>query len=87
MFILFQSKYGPVGLIHVDAHDDTADTMSGERVTHGTTIRRAGEQGCLDTSRVIQIGLRGSGYSPDDYSYGTQHVSNGAQSGVERSVG
>ena len=63
-------------MIHIDAHDDTADTLSGEKITHGTTFRRAGEDGCLDMNRVIQIGLRGSGYGPNDYNYGTEHVSN-----------
>ncbi|HAT1638919.1 TPA: agmatinase, partial [Raoultella planticola] len=38
-------KHGPVGLIHVDAHTDTNDEMFGEKIAHGTTFRRAVEEG------------------------------------------
>ncbi len=64
-----------MGLIHVDAHDDTADAMLGEKIAHGTTFRRAGEEGCLDFSKVFQIGLRGTGTGPTDYEYGESKVS------------
>ncbi|XP_046553280.1 agmatinase, mitochondrial-like [Haliotis rubra] len=64
-----KAKYGAVGLIHVDAHSDTSDSMYGEKITHATPFRRAVEEGCLDCSRVIQIGLRGSGYSVSDYDW------------------
>lgn len=36
--------------------------------------RRAIEEGCLDGKRVIQIGLRGSGYSTSDYDWAKQQV-------------
>nr|XP_002122881.1 agmatinase, mitochondrial [Ciona intestinalis] len=62
-------KYGPVGLVHVDAHGDCNDTMLGEKIAHGTPFRRAVEEGLLDTKRVVQIGLRGSGYSVDDHKF------------------
>ncbi|XP_077993109.1 agmatinase, mitochondrial-like [Glandiceps talaboti] len=55
-------KHGPVGLIHVDAHSDVADTMMDEKIAHGTPFRRCVEEGLLDCKRVIQIGLRGSLY-------------------------
>ncbi|KAK3094719.1 hypothetical protein FSP39_005406 [Pinctada imbricata] len=67
-----KDKYGPVGLVHVDAHADTNDTMLGERIAHGTPFRRAVEEGCLDTHRVIQIGLRGSNYTVKDYDWGRE---------------
>ncbi|XP_033977990.1 agmatinase, mitochondrial-like [Trematomus bernacchii] len=60
-------KHGPVGLVHVDAHADTSDVVLGERIGHGTPFRRCVEEGLLDCSRVVQIGLRGSGYSADSY--------------------
>uniref|UniRef100_H2YD35 Agmatinase n=1 Tax=Ciona savignyi TaxID=51511 RepID=H2YD35_CIOSA len=56
------AKHGPVGLVHVDAHGDCADLMLGEKIAHGTSFRRAVEEGLLDTKRVVQIGLRGSDY-------------------------
>lgn len=63
-------RFGPVALVHVDAHADSNDEMFGERYTHGTTFRRAVEEGLLDCDRVFQIGLRGTGYSPDDFDWG-----------------
>jgi len=65
----YKEKYGPVGLVHVDAHGDTSNTMMGCTITHGTPFRRAVEEGLLDCKRVVQIGLRGSGYSNTDYSW------------------
>jgi guanidinobutyrase len=62
-------KHGPVGMVHVDAHADINDTMFGERITHGTPFRRAVEEGLLDGKRVVQIGLRGTGYSAEDFDW------------------
>jgi guanidinopropionase len=57
----------PIGLVHFDAHSDTGDTyFGGEKYTHGTPFRRAVEEGLLDPRRIIQIGIRGSMYSPDE---------------------
>ncbi|MBT0729588.1 agmatinase [Rosenbergiella nectarea] len=63
-------KHGPVGLIHVDAHTDTNDEMFGEKIAHGTTFRRAVEEGLLDLQRVVQIGQRAQGYAADDFQWG-----------------
>ncbi|KAJ6656761.1 hypothetical protein lerEdw1_003092 [Lerista edwardsae] len=62
-------KHGPLGLVHVDAHTDTGDQALGERIYHGTPFRRCVEEGLLDCKRVVQIGIRGSSYSPDPYKY------------------
>ena len=62
-------KHGPVGLIHIDAHADVNDTMFGEKVAHGTTFRRAVEEGLVDPHRVVQIGLRGTGYTAQDFDW------------------
>jgi guanidinopropionase len=60
-------KQRPVGMIHFDAHSDTVDTyFGGLKYTHGTPFRRAIEEGLLDPTRVIQIGIRGSTYSADE---------------------
>lgn len=64
--------HGPVGLIHIDAHADINDRMFGEPVAHGTTFRRAQEEGLLDPTRVVQIGLRGTGYSAEDFDWSRQ---------------
>ncbi len=63
------AKHGPVALIHVDAHADTSDDMFGEPIAHGTPFRRAWEDGLLINEKVWQIGLRGTGYSPEDYDW------------------
>lgn len=65
-------KHGPVGLIQVDAHTDINDKMFGEDITHGTPIRRAVEEGLIEPSRCAQIGVRGSGYAPDDFDWSRQ---------------
>jgi len=62
-------RHGPVGLIHVDAHSDTNEEMFGEQLAHGTTFRRAFEEGLLAPQRVVQIGLRGSGYEAADFDW------------------
>jgi len=65
-------KHGPVALIHVDAHADTNDEMFGERIAHGTPFRRAVEDNLLMADHVFQIGLRGTGYSPEDFEWSRQ---------------
>ncbi len=62
-------KHGPVGMVHVDAHTDINDTMFGEKITHGTPFRRAVEENLLDGNRVVQIGMRGTGYAADDFDW------------------
>jgi guanidinobutyrase len=61
-------KHGPVALVHVDAHADVNDEMFGEKETHGTVFRRAYEEGLITADKVFQIGLRGTGYTADDFS-------------------
>lgn len=65
-----KARHGPVALIHVDAHADINDEMFGEKVAHGCPFRRAWEDGCLLNDKVFQIGLRGTGYGPDDFDWG-----------------
>ena len=62
-------KHGPVALVHVDAHADVNDEMFGEKIAHGTPIRRAIEEKLIDTKRSFQIGLRGTGYAADDFDW------------------
>jgi len=50
--------------------------MFGEKVTHGTPFRRAVEEGLLDCKRVVQIGLRGTGYTGKDYKWAEEQVKN-----------
>ena len=63
------AKHGPVGLIHVDAHADINDHMFGEKIAHGTPFRRAVEEGLIEPHRTWQIGLRGTGYTAEDFDW------------------
>ena len=67
-----KEKHGPVALIHVDAHADINEHMFGETVAHGCPFRRAWEDGCLQNDKVFQIGLRGTGYAPEDFDWGRE---------------
>lgn len=60
-------KYGPVGLIHFDSHSDLCDEVFGEKYNHGTPFRRALEEGLIEPSRCIQVGMRGSLYDPNEH--------------------
>ncbi len=51
---------GPVGMIHIDAHCDTAGSYEGEKFHHGGPFRNAVMDGVLDPERTIQIGIRGA---------------------------
>jgi guanidinobutyrase len=64
--------HGPVGVVHVDAHADVNDEMFGEKVAHGTPFRRAIEEGAIDPKRMVQIGLRATGYAADDFDWPRQ---------------
>ncbi|MFK7875281.1 MAG: agmatinase [Paracoccaceae bacterium] len=65
---MMAQKHGPVGLIHIDAHADVNDEMFGEKETHGTVFRRAFEEGLVNPSKTYQVGLRGTGYTAEDFS-------------------
>jgi agmatinase len=59
--------HGPLALVQFDSHPDTWDAYFGQKHTHGTPFRRAVEEGLLDTSRSIQVGMRGSIYDEGDW--------------------
>ena len=65
-------KHGPVGMVHIDAHADINDEMFGEKIAHGTPFRRAVEENLIDGNRVVQIGLRGTGYSAEEFDWSTE---------------
>ena len=52
-------------MIHVDAHTDLYGPMADAKIHHGNPFLLAVEEDLLDCNRVVQIGLRGSGYSSD----------------------
>lgn len=50
-------KYGPLALVHFDAHVDTWPD-DGQRLDHGSMFLRAKNEGLIDVSRSVQIGIR-----------------------------
>lgn len=62
------AKYGPLAVVHFDAHPDTWDTeFGGHKYSHGTPFRRAIEEGLIDTAAYLQVGIRGPTAGPQDY--------------------
>jgi agmatinase len=61
-----RAQYGPLAMVHFDAHLDTWDTYFDAPFTHGTPFRRAWEEGLLDPGRTMHVGTRGSLYSEKD---------------------
>jgi agmatinase len=59
-------RHGPLALVQFDAHGDTWDEYFGQRFFHGTTFKRALEEGLIDPTASVQAGLRGSLYGADD---------------------
>jgi guanidinopropionase len=59
----------PVGLIHIDAHCDTAGPYEGTKFQHGGPFRLAVLDGVLDPRRTIQIGIRGPAEYLWEFSY------------------
>lgn len=66
-------KHGPMALVHFDSHSDTGDLFFGRPYNHGTTFRRAIEEGLIITDKSLQIGLRGPLYSADQFDYARSH--------------
>jgi agmatinase len=62
----FAAAHGPVAVVHFDAHLDTWDTYFGASYTHGTPFRRASEEGLLDRSGCVHVGIRGPLFSDAD---------------------
>ncbi len=58
--------HGPVAVVHFDAHLDTWDTYFGAAYTHGTPFRRAAEEGLLDRTGCLHVGIRGPLYTGAD---------------------
>jgi agmatinase len=67
------AQHGPVALVQLDAHSDTWDQYWGQKYSHGTPVRRAIEEHLLDEPYILQVGLRGQVYSPEDMDYANEH--------------
>ena len=58
--------HGPLGLVQLDSHHDLWDEYFGQKLFHGSIVRRAVEEGLIDPARSVQAGLRGSLTARDD---------------------
>jgi agmatinase len=59
-------KHGPLALVQLDSHGDVWEQYFGQPYFHGTTFKRAVEEGLLDASASVQAGMRGSLYGAAD---------------------
>ena len=69
VFRALASTDAPVGMIHIDAHTDTWSEFRGEKFHHGSPFRLACDDGLLDPTRTIQIGIRGAQNWADGWEY------------------
>jgi agmatinase len=59
-------RHGALALVQLDAHGDTWESYFGQRYFHGTTFKRAAEEGVVDANASVQAGMRGSVYRAGD---------------------
>lgn len=52
--------HGALALVQLDAHHDLWDEYFGQKLFHGSVVRRALEEGLVDPGRSVQAGMRGS---------------------------
>ena len=53
----YHKKYGPLALVHFDAHRDV-EIDNGGRIDHGTMFGYAVREGLIDPHKSVQIGIR-----------------------------
>jgi agmatinase len=59
-------RHGPLCLVQLDSHPDTWEEYFGQKYFHGSTFKRAVEEGLLDAGSSVQAGIRGSNYGAGD---------------------
>jgi agmatinase len=59
-------RNGPLCLVQLDSHPDTWDEYFGQKYFHGSTFKRAVEEGLVDAVESVQAGIRGSNYGASD---------------------
>jgi len=65
----YAEKYGPMALVHFDAHSDTWPDDDITRIDHGTMFYKAVKEGLILPEKSVQIGIR----TQNDYDAGV-HV-------------
>ena len=64
---------GSIGIVHFDAHADTAPDSWGQIASHGTPMRRLIESGAVAGRNFVQVGLRGYWPSPTVLEWMKEH--------------
>jgi guanidinopropionase len=59
----------PLAIIHVDSHTDTWAEYQGSKFHHGSPFRLATEEGLIDPTKTVQIGIRGGQNVADGLNY------------------
>jgi agmatinase len=59
-------KHGTLALVQLDSHGDVWEQYFGQPYFHGTTFKRAVEEGLIDANASVQAGMRGSLYGAED---------------------
>ncbi len=54
----YAARFGPLGVLHFDAHSDLWPDDSPDRIDHGTFFYKAVQEGLVDPARCLQIGIR-----------------------------
>ena len=54
----YYEKFGPMSLLHFDAHSDTWVDDDMERIDHGTMFYKAIKLGYIDPATSVQVGIR-----------------------------
>jgi agmatinase len=62
-----------LGVVHFDAHADTASSSWGVLASHGTPMRRLIESGAVSGHNFVQIGLRGYWPPPETFEWMRAH--------------
>lgn len=64
--------HGPLAVVHFDAHTDAYPCTEEERLNTATTFTCAVDDGLIDPTRSIHVGVRGTTYQPDVCEYARQ---------------
>jgi len=62
-----------IGIVHFDAHADTAPDFFGQLASHGSPMRHLIESGAVKGSNFVQVGLRGYWPPPDVLEWMREH--------------
>ena len=79
------AEYGPMSLVHFDAHSDTWEGTTGAPLHHGMMFLKAAHDGLIDPSTSIQMGMRTPNESHDfDVVYAPEYFASGAAKIIDR---